>query len=253
MAILIFIAIASAAAWIIYKIIQQPNTSIEEHSVPSKYELLDANGNPIKQRPAKLLDLNTTTIEQRQRTYGNGYRKQRQYDDLQRRAEVAGDTATLEAIRLGIYDGPLPELEDNEPSLSSTIKFGGGNSDAPIQELQYFCIKDKGYHVSVWPKAQRIGDYLEFNIAGMSHRDNIDDYLGEFQGTMESEPANPYDPNAIKVLASDGHHVGYVPKDMTASVRQVTTLPCKCYCFIKKNRHDDNPKYYTDCYVEIKY
>ena len=243
MAILIFIAIASAAAWIIYKIIQQPNTSVEEHSVPTKFELLDANGNPIKQRPAKLLDLNTTTIEQRQRTYGNGYRKQRQYDELQRRAEADGDTATLEAIRLGTYDGPLSELEDDEPSLSSTIKFGSGNSDAPIQELQYFCIKDKGYHVSVWPKAQRIGDYLEFNIAGMNYRTDIDKYIGEFVGTLESEPTNPYDPNAIKVLATDGHHVGYVPKDMTSKIR--SEVPCSCYCYIGCN----DGIYYSDCYI----
>ena len=87
------------------------------------------------------------------------------------------------------------------------------NSDAPVLELQYFCIKDKGYHVSVWPKNQRIGDYEEFTIAGLSHRDNIDDYLGEFKGTLEAEPTNQYDPNAIKVLATDGHHVGYVPSD----------------------------------------
>ena len=245
MAILIFIAIASAAAWIIYKIIQQPNTSVEEHSVPSKFELLDANGNPIKQRPAKLLDLNTTTIEQRQRTYGNGYRKQRQYDELQRRAEAAGDTATLEAIRLGTYDGPLPELEDNEPSLSSTIKFGSGNSDAPIQELQYFCIKDKSYHVTVWPKDYDQFDIVEFNIAGISYRDNIDDYLGEFKGTLEAEPTNEYDPNAIKVLAADGHHVGYVPKDMTSEIRDEATLPCSCYCYIGCN----DGIYYSDCYI----
>ena len=245
MSILIFIAIASAAAWIIYKIIQQPNANVEDQSTPSRFELIDANGNPIKQRPAKLLDLNTTTIEQRQRTYGNGYRKQRQYDELQRRAETAGDTATLEAIRLGTYDGPLPELEDDEPSLSSTIKFGGGNSDVPIQELQYFCIKDKGYHVSVWPKAQRIGDYLEFDIAGMSYRENIDNYIGEHAGTLEAEPDNEYDHNAIKILAEDGHHVGYVPKNMTSEIRSEATLPCSCYCYIGCN----DGIYYSDCYI----
>ena len=124
-------------------------------------------------------------------------------------------------------------------------------SESDKKEMQYFGMKDKGYHISVWPKDKRIGEVLEFYIAGVTHRQSIDKYNGEFTGRLVPEPDNPYDRNAIKVVASDGHHVGYVPKDMTASVRQVTTLPCKCYCFIKKNRYDDNPKYYTDCYIEI--
>lgn len=123
------------------------------------------------------------------------------------------------------------------------------NSDrgqvVPIQELKYFCVKDKGYHVSVWPKNQRIGDYEEFTIAGLSHRDNIDDYLGEFKGTLEAEPTNEYDPNAIKVLAPDGHHVGYVPSDQTRFIREFTELPCTCYCYIGCN----NGTYFSDCFI----
>lgn len=157
----------------------------------------------------QLLDLKTTTLAQRQRYYHRGYREQLRYDELQRRAKAIGDTATLEAIRLCTYDGPLPELE--EKKTTPKIVLGGGDSDAPIQELEYFCIKDKGYHTSVWPKNQPLGSIVEFNIAGMSYRDDIINHLGEFQRTLEAEPTNPYDKNAIKVLAPDGHHVGYVP------------------------------------------
>ena len=32
--------------------------------------------------------------------------------------------------------------------------------------LQYFCVNDKGYHVSVWPKNYSQFDVVEFNIAG---------------------------------------------------------------------------------------
>ena len=120
--------------------------------------------------------------------------------------------------------------------------------ESTVQELQYFCIKDKGYHVTVWPKGQKIPDYLEFEIAGMSYRDDIDDYVGEHAGTLEPEPDNEYDPNAIKVLAADGHHVGYVPKDMTAQVRKFTTLPCKCYFYIGEN----NGTYYSDAYITLQ-
>ena len=123
-----------------------------------------------------------------------------------------------------------------------------GDSDAPVQGLQYFCIKDKGYHVSVWPKDYSQFDIVEFNIAGMSHQDNIDEYLGEFKGTLEAEPDNAYDPNAIKVLAVDGHHVGYVTKDMTADVRKYAKLPCPCFCYIGEN----DGTYFSDCYILIR-
>ena len=184
--------------------------------------------------PAKLLDLDKTTVDDRQRAYHRGYRTQMRYDILQRRAELTGDTATLEAIRTNTYNGPLPELDDDKPT-----------NNPKVQELKYFCIKDKGYHVTVWPKDQYIPDYLEFEIAGMSYRNNIDDYLGEHKGTLEAEPRNEYDPNAIKILAEDGHHVGYVPKDMTASIREFTTLPCTCYFYIGYN----DGTYFSDAYI----
>ena len=139
-------------------------------------------------------------------------------------------------------------LDDNGNTIKKPqvkVIVGSGNSDAPVQKLQYFCIKDKGYHVSVWPKDYDQFDIVEFNIAGMSHRDNIDDYLGEFKGTLETEPTNAYDPNAIKVLAPDGHHVGYVPKDMTSEIRENATLPCPCFCYIGEN----DGVYFSDCYI----
>ena len=137
--------------------------------------------------------------------------------------------------------------ENGNPITKQKVKVvvGGCDSDAPVQELQYFCVKNKGYHVSVWPKDYSQFDIVEFNIAGMSHRDNIDDYLGEFKGTLEAEPTNPYDPNAIKVLAADGHHVGYVPKDMTKEIRDNAQLPCPCFCYIGEN----DGVYFSDCYI----
>jgi hypothetical protein len=141
-------------------------------------------------------------------------------------------------------------LDDNgAPIKNSKVKvvIGDGDSDAPVQELEYFFKKDKGYHVTVWPKDYDQFDIVEFNIAGMSHRDNIDDYLGEFKGTLEPETTNEYDPNAIKVLAPDGHHVGYVPKDMTSEIRDNATLPCQCFCYIGEN----DGVYFSDCYILI--
>jgi len=126
-----------------------------------------------------------------------------------------------------------------------TVTLNREQPEVSIQRLEYFCVKDKGYHVTVWPKNQSQFDIVEFNIAGISYRDNIDNHLGEFVGTLEAEPTNAYDPNAIKVLAHDGHHVGYVPADMTEEIRNKATLPCPCYCYIGCN--DDT--YFSDCYI----
>lgn len=141
-------------------------------------------------------------------------------------------------------------LDDNgEPISAPKIKIviGGGDSDAPVQELQYFCIKDKGYHVSVWPKDQGFQgiDYLEFSIAGITHGEHIDEHIGEFAATMEPDPTNPYDQNAIKIVTSEGHRIGYVPKDQTQYVRDFSALPCRCYCYIGTN----DGMYFTDCYI----
>jgi len=127
------------------------------------------------------------------------------------------------------------------------IVMGGGDSDAPIQELQYFCIKDKGYHVSVWPKDQVFQglDYIEFNIAGIIHGEYVDEHLGEFVATLVPDPTNPYDANAIKIMTDNGHRVGYVPRDTTGTIREFTTLPCQCYCFIGNN----DGIYFSDCYI----
>ena len=141
-------------------------------------------------------------------------------------------------------------LDDNgdpykEPKVKIVI--GGGDSNAPIKELQYFCIKDKGYHVSVWPKDQGFQgiDYLEFPIAGITHGEHIDEHIGEFAATLEPDPTNPYDQNAIKLVTGEGHRVGYVPIDQTHYVRDFTTLPCQCYCFIGNN----DGIYFSDCYI----
>ena len=154
----------------------------------------------------------------------------------------------------GNYSEPTPSEQPpaaNQPRHFELLDDNGdpiAASDAPVKEFQYFCVKDKGYHVSVWPKDYSQFDIVEFNIAGMSHRDNIDEYLGEFKGTLEAEPTNEYDPNAIKVLAADGHHVGYVPKDMTKEVMNNAQLPCPCFCYIGCN----DGTYFSDCYIPIR-
>ena len=139
-----------------------------------------------------------------------------------------------------------PVRSSEAPHVRLVVGSDGGK-DAPVQKLRYFCIKDKGYHVSVWPKDQGLQgiDYLEFPIAGITHGEHIDEHIGEFAATLEPDPANPYDANAIKIITRNGHRVGFVPKDMTSEVRNFTKLPAKCFCYIGSN----NGSYFTDCYI----
>lgn len=188
--VIIILIIVAVLCYVFYrsqKYATVPNDSSDENDKPMHFDLLDDDGNPIKE------------------------------------------------------DAPISATYQSKVK----VVIGGSDSDAPVQELEYFCIKDKGYHVTVWPKDYDQFDIVEFNIAGMSHRDNIDDYIGEFVGTLEPEPTNNYDRNAIKILAPDGHHVGYVPKYMTAEIRKAATLPCSCYCYIGNN----NDTYFSDCYI----
>ena len=171
-------------------------------------------------------------------------------DDSQKPAPTQQESQPMHFDLLDDDGNPIKEDAPISATSQSKVKvvIGGGDSDAPVQELQYFCIKDKGYHTSVWPKDYDQFDIVEFNIAGLSYRDNIDNYLGEFKGTLEAEPTNAYDPNAIKVLAPDGHHLGYVPADMTSEISNEATLPCPCFCYIGCN----NGTYFSDCYIHRK-
>lgn len=171
-------------------------------------------------------------------------------DDSQKPAPTQQQSQPMHFDLLDDDGNPIKEDAPISATSQSKVKvvIGGCDSDAPVQELKYFCVKDKGYHVTVWPNNVSQLDIVEFNIAGMSHRDNIDGYLGEFKGTLEAEPTNAYGPNAIKVLAPDGHHLGYVPADMTGEIRNEVTLPCPCFCYIGCN----NGTYFSDCYIHRK-
>ena len=118
------------------------------------------------------------------------------------------------------------------------------------ETLRYFCTSDNGYgYITVWPKDQMIPDYMEFDIAGTSYRKGLMKYTGEFKGRLEEEPTNEYDPKAIKILAEDGHHVGYVPKGMTDSIRDFMPLPCTCYCYLHRRREDGKYIFFGNAYI----
>ena len=120
------------------------------------------------------------------------------------------------------------------------------------EELKFFCIKDKGYHVSVWPKDVSQFDIIEFQIAGITHhREAALNHLGEAMGILVAEPNNPYDANAIRIMTPDWQCVGYVPQDRTDEISEHTKLPCPCLFYIGVRNENGEQIFYTDAYIRL--
>ena len=118
-------------------------------------------------------------------------------------ADIVGDKITADAINANTYSGPLPEKRTDGGWLS-------------------------------------IFDNLRIlSIAGINHRKNIDRYTGRVECALVPEPTNEFDPDAIKIVAEDSHHLGYIASGHTDFVRSLTAneFPYRCIAFIEE--HED--------------
>ena len=134
-----------------------------------------------------------------------------------RQADVAGNDIVRGAILSNTYTGPWPERRDDGSWLS-------------------------------------IFDNLRIlKVAGMNFRQGMNRYKGFIDAALVPEPKNEYDANAIKVVAIDGHHLGYIQADQTELVRSLTAneFPYRCKCEVCEGVGDDDEKYYFG-YVYIK-
>lgn len=148
-----------------------------------------------------------------------------------------------------LHEQPKPGTATQpKPALQPRVVH---NPNAPVQKLKFFCVKDKGYHVSVWPNVQGYQnlDYIEFDIAGITHyKATAMKHIGESLAILAEEPDNPYDPNAIRILTSDWQLLGYVPRDMTDEIRRHTSLSCPCFVYIGYRPDEDT--FFTDAYIK---
>lgn len=133
-------------------------------------------------------------------------------------AEIVGDETTKGAILTNTYKGALPERRDDGAWLS-------------------------------------IYDNLRIlKIAGINHRQGISRYVGRVECALVPEPDNEFDPDAIKVVAEDRHHLGYIPSGQTEMVCWLTAneFPYRCTAFIEAHEDEtDGHKFFTG-YVYIK-
>lgn len=133
-------------------------------------------------------------------------------------AEIVGDMLTMDSIKRNDYHGPLPERRDDGGWLS-------------------------------------IYDNLRIlKIAGINHRQGISRYVGRVECALVPEPDNEFDPDAIKIVAEDRHHLGYIPSGQTEMVCWLTAneFPYRCTAFIEAHEDEtDGHKFFTG-YVYIK-
>lgn len=133
-------------------------------------------------------------------------------------AGIVGDEATVKAVNDGTYNGPWP------------VK------------------RSDGGYLSMYDTLRIL------KIAGINHRQNIGHYTGRTECALVPEPTNQFDPNAIKIVAEDSHHLGYIEAHQTDFVRSLAlnSFPYRCTCFIDEHEDEfDGHKFYTG-FVYIK-
>ena len=133
-------------------------------------------------------------------------------------AGIVGDQKTVDAINADTYDGPLPEKRDD------------------------------GGWLSIYD------DLRILKISGINHRQGVSRYVGRVECALVPEPDNEFDPDAIKVMAEDSHHLGYIPSNQTDFVRSMAgdQFPYRCTAFIHDAEDEDDGHKFFVGHVYIK-
>lgn len=149
--------------------------------------------------------------ERKHRELMENVKRQKQLMEVMRQAKLVGDKETEADVLNGTYDGKLPEELSN------------------------------GMWTSVFDCLTII------NIAGINYRGNLSAYVGDFNGVLVPEPKNDYDQNAIMIKCEDGKHLGYIPENLTAMVREIAGQDFQRYRITGHifENEDDERKYFT--------
>lgn len=128
---------------------------------------------------------------------------------VKQQAEAHHDAATIQAVLDMSYNGPMPRC------------------------------KPDGTYTDIYDTI------LDYNLAGVNFRKRIKDYLGDFDGYLQPEPTNEYDPNAIAVFHRDGHHLGYIPEQCTDDIRDLgIPFPIPVWGDIEQDYDEDEHRKY---------
>ena len=114
-----------------------------------------------------------------------------------------------------------------------------------------------------WPEPRADGGYLSLydnlrilKIAGINYRTGINRYLGRVMCALVPEPDNEYDPDAVKIVAEDRHHLGYIPSEQTDFVRSMAggefPYRCEAHIYESEDEEDGHKFFYGFVYIKKK-
>lgn len=158
----------------------------------------------------------------------------------------------------------------NKPSDKSQLGaagLSGDNVDSMLDNL-----KNETRRIEAYIQAGIVGDHLTVSAIESNtyngplpeprgdggwlsnHRQGISRYVGRVECALVPEPDNEFDPDAIKIVAEDRHHLGYIPSGQTEMVCWLTAneFPYRCTAFIEACEDEtDGHKFFVG-YVYIK-
>ena len=179
----------------------------------------------------------------------------RSHEDVQK--EIAVNMyGGMPAVTSGLNDKPVLDVEKECARIEALIQASESGHDDVHQQIE------DGTYTGPWPERRSDGawtsifdDLRILSIAGINHRSNIVRYKGRNMIALVPEPSNEFDPNAIKVVAEDGHHLGYIHRDQTEMVRSWAHDHFPHYCVAMVLEHDDEDdghRFYTGYIYFIK-
>ena len=175
------------------------------------------------------------------------FRKDSTYEETQRNVAVS------------MYGG-APVVENDEPDIAAQLEKECARIEALIQaaEAGHDDVHqqiENGTYTGPWPERRNDGawtsifdDLRILSIAGINHRQGIVRYKGRNTVALVPEPQNEFDANAIKVIAEDGHHLGYIQRHQTEMVRSWAHDKFPHYCIgmiLEHDDEDDGHRFYT--------
>ena len=146
----------------------------------------------------------------------------------------------MPAVTSGLNDKPVIDVEKECARIEALIQASESGHDNVHQQIE------DGTYTGPLPERRSDGawtsifdDLRILSIAGINHRSNIVRYKGRNMVALVPEPTNKFDPDAIKVVAEDGHHLGYIRRDQTQMVRSWARDKFPFYCVGMIMEHED--------------
>lgn len=167
--------------------------------------------------------------------------------------------------RIGKPSAPEPEPQPSDDELLARADVMRAKIEAAVQAQEmgrediYQSIMANTYD-GILPERRSDGAWTSIfdelrilSIAGINHRQGINRYKGRNTVALVPDPTNEFDHDAIKIVAEDGHHLGYIHQHQTEMVRAWAhdKFPLYCIAMIKEetDEEDGHPFFFGYLYI----